>query len=169
MAGFRPHRPPRHPLPGALRLLWAAPVTLIGLALGLPMLLAGAQWSWQGTHAEIAGGHLGTWLCRLQGPDGYRAITLGHLVLGVDGPSLAALRAHESVHVRQCERWGAFFLPAYLLASAWNGLKGRHAYLDNPFEREARILARRHLRRSRRPLQMAAPGSSWRHSQNTRT
>lgn len=153
--------------PGVLRLLWAAPATLIGLAFGLPMLLAGAQWRWLGSHAEIGGGHLGDWLLRIQGPNGYAAITLGHLVLGVDTPALAALRAHESVHVRQYERWGALFPPAYLLASAWSALQGRRPYLDNPFEREAHVRARRHQRIAHHRTQMAAPGSSSRHSQNT--
>jgi hypothetical protein len=26
-------------------------------------------------------------------------------------------RQHEHIHVRQCERWGPFFLPAYGVAS----------------------------------------------------
>ena len=33
------------------------------------------------------------------------------------------------------------FFPAYLLAGAWQKLRGRDWYLDNPFEREARELA----------------------------
>ena len=44
---------------------------------------------------------------------------------------------HERIHVRQCERWGPLFLPAYLLASAFIALRGGNPYLDNPFEREA--------------------------------
>ncbi len=34
--------------------------------------------------------------------------------------------------------WGPLFLPAYLLAGAWQGLRGRRPYWDNPFEVEAR-------------------------------
>ena len=64
-------------------------------------------------------------------------MTLGHVVLGVDGPALDFTRPHERVHVRQCERWGPLFIPAYLLASAYQRARGRHAYRDNPFEREA--------------------------------
>jgi hypothetical protein len=41
------------------------------------------------------------------------------------------------VHVRQYERWGPFFIPAYLLCSVWLMLRGYNAYLDNPFEVEA--------------------------------
>ena len=42
---------------------------------------------------------------------------------------------------RQAERWGPFFLPAYVLASLAVGLRGRRWYLDNPFEIEARVLS----------------------------
>ena len=46
-------------------------------------------------------------------------------------------RAHELVHVRQYERWGPLFVPAYLLSSAYFLIRGCDPYLDNPFEREA--------------------------------
>ena len=46
-------------------------------------------------------------------------------------------RTHERVHVRQCERWGPLFIPAYLLASLLIRLRGGRPYEDNPFEREA--------------------------------
>jgi hypothetical protein len=32
---------------------------------------------------------------------------------------------------------GPFFIPAYVLAGAWQWLLGRHAYHDNPFEKAA--------------------------------
>ena len=41
------------------------------------------------------------------------------------------------VHVRQCERWGPLFIPAYLVASAVLWCRGRDFYEENPFEREA--------------------------------
>ncbi len=52
---------------------------------------------------------------------GIAAMTLGHVVLGRSAAALAETRAHERVHVTQCERWGPFFLPAYAAASvsAW--------------------------------------------------
>jgi hypothetical protein len=50
---------------------------------------------------------------------------------------MEACRAHERVHVRQCERWGIFFLPAYLGGSLWAAMRGGDPYRDNPFEREA--------------------------------
>ena len=70
-------------------------------------------------------------------PQGIAAITLGHVVLGRNARTLEATRAHERVHVAQYERWGPFFLPAYLAASLVALARGRHPYFDNPFERDA--------------------------------
>ncbi len=68
-------------------------------------------------------------------------MTLGHVVLGRDPAALDQSRAHERVHVAQCERWGVAFLPAYACASALAWLRGGDAYFDNAFEREAWRLA----------------------------
>ena len=75
-----------------------------------------------------------TWL-----PQGCRfsVITLGHVILGVNSPLLDTLRDHEQVHVAQYERWGPFFIQAYLLSSAWQMGCGRCAYRDNYFEKRA--------------------------------
>jgi hypothetical protein len=40
--------------------------------------------------------------------------------------------------VRQYERWGLLFYPAYGLSSLWQLLRGRRPYWDNVFEVEAR-------------------------------
>ena len=68
---------------------------------------------------------------------GVSAITFGHVVLGADAIALEHTREHERVHVRQYERWGPLFIPAYLLASVWALVRGRDPYLDNHFEVEA--------------------------------
>jgi uncharacterized protein (DUF2062 family) len=70
-------------------------------------------------------------------PGGAAALTLGHVVIARDDWSLVSTRAHEHVHVRQCEVWGPFFLPAYLAASLAALLHGRNFYFDNRFEVEA--------------------------------
>ncbi|HEY7874269.1 MAG TPA: hypothetical protein VIG64_04010 [Actinomycetota bacterium] len=111
-----------------VRYVWAAPASLLGLALapffdsrrvdnGI-LLCEGARWprrlGWR-----------------------FSAITFGHVVLS----TIAAdedLMEHETVHVGQYERWGVFLLPAYLVASLWVRLRGRRAYWDNPFEKAAR-------------------------------
>jgi hypothetical protein len=64
-------------------------------------------------------------------------MTLGHVVLGRDVELLDVTRAHERVHVRQCERWGPLFVPVYLLSSLTVWLKGGRPYEDNFLEREA--------------------------------
>lgn len=82
---------------------------------------------------EVHGGKFAYWMMRR----GFAAMTLGHVILGFSAARLDQLRPHEHVHVRQAERWGILFIPAYLLAGLWQGLKGRHIYYDNPFELEA--------------------------------
>lgn len=113
--------------------LWASPNTLIGLVFGLLLLPLGARFRRVDGVLEIAAMRR---LPRRRWP--FAAITLGHVILGTHAQDLERLRAHELVHVRQCERWGPLFLPAYLLAGVWQWVRGRDAYWDNPFEVEAR-------------------------------
>jgi hypothetical protein len=122
------------------RLAWAAPWTLLGLALGGVMLAQGGRVRRVQGVLEISGGRLGAWAAGAQRPGGVVAITFGHVVLGTGAAVLDALRAHERVHVRQYERWGVFFVPAYLASSALQWLRGGDPYRDNRFEREARAL-----------------------------
>ena len=112
----------------ALRVIWAAPYSLFGALLGLTfrsrrftdgvLLCEGATWprriGWR-----------------------YRAITFGHVVLGVDRLDEGVMR-HELIHVRQYERWGPLFIPAYLIASLIAFVRHRHPYRENPFEIAAR-------------------------------
>jgi hypothetical protein len=128
----------------ALRLFayaWAAPYSLLGLTVGLLALLFGARARMREGALEFGGGWLGVRLSRLPEPFCFSAITFGHVILGVDEAALAGARAHEQVHVRQYERWGPFFIPAYLLSSLAQLLRGRRPYLDNRFEREAYSVA----------------------------
>lgn len=64
-------------------------------------------------------------------------MTLGHTIIGQDRVALDVARDHEQVHVRQYERWGPLFLPAYLGCSLILWLRRRDPYRDNPFERAA--------------------------------
>lgn len=86
---------------------------------------------------EVSGGVLVWLLARIPFVAGAAAVTLGHVILGRAAGDLALARAHERVHVRQYERWGPFFLPAYFGCSAWLWLVGKDPYRDNPFEIEA--------------------------------
>jgi hypothetical protein len=67
----------------------------------------------------------------------YRAITFGHVVLCVDEPDPTLIR-HELAHVKQYERWGPLFVPAYVVASIVSMVRGGHAHTDNHFEVAAR-------------------------------
>ena len=82
---------------------------------------------------EFHGGFWGWYFTRT----GFAAMTLGHAIVGRDAACLDSARDHEHVHVRQVERWGPLFLPAYLIASVCAGLRGKRPYRDNVFEIEA--------------------------------
>ncbi len=113
---------------------WALPTTTLGLLAGLATLATGgAVQSRQGA-LEFHGG-FSTWLAnRVR----FNAMTLGHVILGAHLLALDVCRDHEQAHVRQAEKWGLIFIPAYLLSSVWEWSRGRHYYLDNWFERDAR-------------------------------
>ena len=117
--------------------LWALPTTAVGM-LFLPSVLFGSRVQMVDGVIEIYGGAT-EWFLRsctlLKG--GASAMTLGHVVLGRDRDTLDLTREHERVHVRQCERWGPLFLPAYGIASLAAWMRGGSAYRDNAFEKEA--------------------------------
>lgn len=123
------------------RYAWALPYTLVGLLAGAVLLLGGGKAFRRHGTVEFAGGRIGRWLQRIQRGRSFSAMTLGHVILAVDDLVLDDLRAHEHVHVRQYERWGPLFVPAYLLSSLLQWLRGRDPYRENHFEREAFALA----------------------------
>ncbi len=125
----------------ALRYLWVAPVSAPAAAIALLARLSGGRVELREGVLESCGGFLPAVLSRIYPPMSIAAITLGHVVLAQTAADLEETRTHERVHVRQYERWGALFPLLYLGASAAMLLRGRHAYHDNPFEREACRLA----------------------------
>ena len=139
----RHHEPPAHHLvravARALVYLWVFPTTALGL-LFAPLVLLSRSGSARVVDGvlELHGGAVMFFLkhCTLL-KGGASAMTLGHVVLGRDRRLLDLTRDHERVHVRQCERWGPLFIPAYLIASLLVLLRGGRPYEDNPFEREA--------------------------------
>ncbi len=120
-------------------LFWASPYSLLGLLLCAPACAMGA-------HLRRVNGVLEATLPPRAGWRGWRrflpfsAVTLGHVVIAVNPGEQERLRAHERVHVRQYERWGPLFVPAYLGSGLVLWLRGRDPYWDNPFEVEARRL-----------------------------
>ena len=121
-----------------LRFAWASPTTVIGLIVVAAARATGGRSRVVDGVLEAHGG-VATWLLRHAVPmkGGASAMTLGHVVIGVDADALELTRDHERVHVRQCERWGPLFVPAYFAASLVAFLKRRDPYRDNRFEREA--------------------------------
>ena len=120
---------------------WAAPNTLLGLAVGLVMLCLGGQLRLIAGVAEFHGGWLGRIVARAPKSVGFGAMTLGHAIVGIDQSTLRVLRAHEHAHVRQYEQWGLFFLPVYVLSSLWQVINGRSAHASNFFEKQACAMA----------------------------
>ena len=116
-----------------LLVCWASPNSLIGLCVGLAGILSGGKLRLSHGCLEFYGGLVERGLRRL----GVAGMTLGHTILGQTSEGLNFVRDHEHVHVRQYERWGPLFLPAYLGWSAWLWLKGKDCYRLNPFEIEA--------------------------------
>jgi hypothetical protein len=119
-----------------LAFLWASPYTLLGLLIGAIGLLTGGSARIRGRTVEFHGGAVKRFLQRLLGGQGAVAITFGQVILGQTA-ALEIARDHEMIHVRQYERWGPLFGPAYLGCSLCLWLAGRRPYRDNPFEREA--------------------------------
>ena len=122
------------PLLRLLRYTWAAPTTMVGFLAGTLTLCTGGRAQVRRGAIEFYGG-FSRWLAKRWG---FRAMTLGHVIIGRDTWCLEFCRDHEQAHVRQVECWGAAFIPAYLLASVFAWCQGRDYYLDNWFERDAR-------------------------------
>lgn len=118
------------------KILWAGPCSAIGLVLAGVALLSGGR-------CRTYAGVLEVTLPERSRPGAsgrfpFRAVVFGHVILAVSSQELPRLRAHEHAHVRQYERWGILFFPAYAAAGAWQWLKGRQPYWDNAFEVQAR-------------------------------
>ena len=124
------------------RYAWSLPNSAAGTVLAAVAVATGGRAAVVRGVLEVHGGAASFLLRRLVPlRGGASAMTLGHVVLGRDAGCLERTRAHERVHVRQCETWGPLFIPAYLLASVLAASRGRHFYRDNVFEREAFAMA----------------------------
>ena len=116
--------------------LWASPYSCFGLIVGLIGCLTGGGVQRRGPSLEFHGGVVNAFLKYCCGP-WVSAITFGHTILGRNRQVLDQCREHEWVHVRQYQRWGPFFGPAYVCSSVYVWFQGKCAYRDNHFEREA--------------------------------
>ena len=132
------HRSSKLPVAQLARYVWASPNTSLGLVAALAARLTGGSCRIVAGVLEVEGGLVRTFLqhCTLL-KGGASAMALGHVVIARTAEILDSTRAHERIHVKQYERWGPFFLPAYAISSLLALARGQNAYLDNRFEREA--------------------------------
>lgn len=117
--------------------IWTLPNTLLGLGIGVFGLCLGGQAQRVQGCLEFHGGAIARLLNSIPPGQRFSALTLGHVILGLDADVLVRVRRHEHVHVRQYERWGPFFLPAYAACSLWIWISGGAPYRGNPFEVQA--------------------------------
>ncbi|TWT61899.1 hypothetical protein [Rubinisphaera italica] len=118
-----------------LKWIWVSPWSLVGLVIGLISCSTGGSGRRVDHTLEFQGG-LACWLLE-RTPIGAIAITVGHVILARNQAALDFTRNHERVHVKQYEKWGPLFVPAYFLLSGIVWMRGGKAYRDNPFEVEA--------------------------------
>jgi len=113
------------------RVIWNGGSSFIGVVGGLG---GKATWHKEDQVLEVSGG----WLVGLLSHQRWAsAITFGEVVLYERRELVPILHRHEMVHVRQYRLWGPFFLPAYLLESAWQWLRTGDGYRNNRFEVDA--------------------------------
>ena len=122
----------------ALKYIWAAPASAIGVCAACIASVAGAEIKRVSGVLEVSLAPRSTVLCKAVACLRFSAITFGHVVIACSAKERVALRAHERVHVAQYELWGALFLVAYPLESLYQLLCGRGCYQDNRFETAAR-------------------------------
>ena len=108
---------------------------MIGLGVGLLGICTGGGVRRVRHTLEFHGG-LVKWLLK-RTPVEAMAMTLGHVIIGQTAAGLDVVREHEWVHVRQYERWGPLFIPAYLGCSLVLWIQRKEAYRANPFEKQA--------------------------------
>lgn len=127
-----------HWLNMAWRYGWPGAYTVLGFWLMLAPWSGTRRWIvYRGT-IGIVGPAVAKLLVLAPIRGGAAALTLGHTILAVSEAAFYETWDHEVVHVRQYERWGIFFVPAYFACGWWQWMHHRDAYWDNPFEVEAR-------------------------------
>jgi len=124
----------------ALGILWALPLTLLGILLAVPILARGGNLSLisMPTPALLVSGSLADYFLEHHPFGAMCAMAIGHIVIANQRDLTPRILIHELAHVRQAAWWGIAFPAAYLAASGWALLHGRDAYWHNVFEVAAR-------------------------------
>ena len=123
-----------------LGVLWALPLTLIGIALALPTIVCRGHLYLvrESTPALLVSGPFADYLLARHPFGAMSAMAIGHIVIADRQALTKQILTHELAHVGQAARWGIVFPFAYLASSAWAALRGRDAYWHNIFEIAAR-------------------------------
>lgn len=133
VSAWLPERP-RTRAGRAAATVWAAPASLVGLAVGT---LGRGRPTWNREFGCLVFEGTRGLPARLLRAVGAGANAIGQVVISTYDETSPRLLAHEALHVRQAERLGPALLPLYVLFGA------RYGYRHNPIERAAREAARR--------------------------
>jgi hypothetical protein len=129
-----------HAVAVALGIVWALPLTLLGMLMALPVLLrsGNVRLVRARTPALLFSGPLADYLLEHHPFGAMSAMAIGHIVIAERRSLTARILTHELAHVRQAACWGPLFPFLYFGASCWALLRGEDAYWNNVFEVAAR-------------------------------
>ncbi|MFL6719567.1 MAG: signal peptide prediction [Burkholderiaceae bacterium] len=122
-------------------ILWALPLTLVGLLLALPVVACGGEVRLvRSTRAPalLFSGRAADYMLERHPFGAMCAMAIGHVVIAERSSLTRRILTHELAHVRQAACWGILFPFVYLGASGWALLRGQDAYWNNVFEIAAR-------------------------------
>ena len=122
-------------------IMWALPLTLVGLLLGLPVIACRGEVRLVRSGrvpALLFSGRAADYMLERHPFGAMCAMAIGHVVIAERSSLTRRILTHELAHVRQAACWGILFPFVYLGASAWALLRGQDAYWNNVFEIAAR-------------------------------
>ena len=122
-------------------IVWALPLTLVGLLLALPVLACRGEMRLVRSArapALLFSGRAADYMLERHPFGAMCAMAIGHVVIAERSSLTRRILTHELAHVRQAACWGILFPFVYLAASAWALLRGQDAYWNNVFEIAAR-------------------------------
>lgn len=121
-----------------VKLLWAAPCSVVGLFLAVVPLALGGKAVCRDGVLEVTYRQRQASCGKLAQALPFRGIVFGQVILAVTDEELCRIGSHERVHVEQYENWGPLFPLAYGLSGLWQLLHSRSPYWHNHFEVQAR-------------------------------
>jgi hypothetical protein len=128
-----------------LGMLWALPLTLLGVLVALPIVISGGRTYivWNPIPAILIRGRVADYLLQRHPFGAMSAMAIGHIVIAANHGLTRQTITHELAHVQQAARWGMLFPFVYVASSVWAALHGQDAYWNNVFEIAARKAEKR--------------------------